>query len=82
MRSRVMMPWLRLACCSLPLIALTGCKSMKQPDPEILHDSNIPITEVYDKDGKLIVGYQGYSDGFVAHTLKVCNAMMDKAGIH
>lgn len=55
---------------------------MKQPDPEILHDSNIPITEVYDKDGKLIVGYQGYSDGFVAHTLKVCNAMMDKAGIH
>lgn len=82
MHSRHMTPWRKLALCSLLLTVLTGCKSMTPPKPEILHDSNVPIPEVYDKDGKLIVGYQGYSDGFVAHTLKVCNAMMDKAGIH
>lgn len=55
---------------------------MQPQEAKVLHDSNVPIPEVYDKDGKLIVGYQGYADGFVANTLKVCNAMMDKAGIH
>lgn len=82
MRSPLTMPWLRLLLWSLLLTAFVGCKSMQPQEAKVLHDSNVPIPEVYDKDGKLIVGYQGYADGFVANTLKVCNAMMDKAGIH
>ena len=81
MRSHSMMQWLRGALCSLLLTVSVGCKST--PDrPAVLHDSNIPLAEIYDKSGTRIVGYQGYADGFVTNTLKACNAMMDKAGVH
>lgn len=63
--------------CSL---LLTGCSATK-PDLLPLEDSNVPIPEIYTKDGVRIEGYQGYSDGFIVRTLKFCDAFLDEKGI-
>lgn len=60
---------------------LTGCFGTKR-DLLPLEDSNVPIPEIYTKEGVLIEGYQGYSDGFIVRTLKFCDALMDEKGIH
>jgi hypothetical protein len=58
--------------CSLWLI---GC-SVGTPNVP-LHDSTLPIPHIYDATGRELMGYQGYSDGFVATTLKACEAFLD-----
>lgn len=65
-----------LACCSG---WLTGCGDTR---PAVLHDENLPILEIYDRDGRRLEGYAGYSDGFVANTLKACEAFLDEAEKH
>lgn len=47
-----------------------------------LHDSNVPVIPVCSCAGNhdVLAGYEGYTNGFVANTLKGCEALLDKAG--
>lgn len=76
-RSRVMILSGLLLCSST---WLTGCFGTK-PDLLPLEDSNVPIPEIYTKEGVRIEGYQGYSDGFIIRTMKFCDAFLDEKGI-
>ena len=49
---------------------LSGCVT------RVLNDSELPIA-VYDKDGKLVEGYRGYSDGVIARLAKDCQHTLD-----
>lgn len=76
-RSQVMILSNLVLLCSL---WLTGCSATKH-DLLPLEDSNVPIPEIYTKDGVRIEGYQGYSDGFIVRTMKFCDAFLDEKGI-
>lgn len=65
--------FLSLACFKL---LLTSCKHGGPPPVAMIHDSNVPIPKVYDINGKELVGYQGYSDGFIANVLKPCEEVV------
>lgn len=55
---------------------MTGCGGLKsQP---VLHDSHLPIAEIYDKQGGRIEGYEGYATGYVANQVKRCHAILEQ----
>lgn len=61
-----------LASCSL---WMTSCAGLK---PAPLHDSNLPLLEVYDKDGNRLEGYEAHASGYVANVVKRCDAILER----
>ena len=70
--NRTILPLMALSCS----LWMTGCGGLKSTP--VLHDSHLPILEVYDRDGHRLVGYEAYASGYVANQVKRCNALLDE----
>ena len=75
MRSIATTLTLVLVSCSL---SMTACGVLKSKTVSVLHDSNVPVAEVYNKDGQLLEGVEGYAKGYVANMVKRCEAILDE----
>lgn len=70
MRSLFLLATLSLA--SAFISFLSACA-----DVRIVPDSAIPI-EVFDKEGRLVEGYRGYSDAFIQRLIKDCEDVLGR----